>query len=209
MVNQQAREIALLEKIFITNVNELNAMLELAGPEDSQLVTLIQQVVTLLTPAPPPAPVATTMVATLTVDNPKGTSMTAAGLRKSAKAAVALTINDDGTATLAATFFDQYGAPITGLTAPPPGVTLVFASSDQTPGPSAFVITPDPSGLFAKVAPVQPPADPNNLAQNVDFTVTATGLAGATGPVSSDGGTLSIVADASKPGGVAAVLSEP
>ena len=120
-----------------------------------------------------------------------------------------ITINDDGTATITLTFTDEDGVPITGLTALPAGVSApTFASSDQTPGPSAFIVTADPSGLFATVTAVQPPVQP--LAQNVDFTVTiAAGLIGQTAPITDDAGTLSLQANASMPSGFAVVTSTP
>src|ERR1019366_3587619 len=51
------------DKQYITQVNQLVAlnsiavaMQQLAGPEDAQLVTLVEQMIELLTPAPPPPP---------------------------------------------------------------------------------------------------------------------------------------------------------
>jgi hypothetical protein len=129
-------------------------------------------------------------------------------LKTKAKAlAPSITINDNGSALITINFEDEDGVAITGLTALPAGVaTPVFASSDQTPGPSAFSIAVDPSNMFATVTPVTPPVQP--LASNVDFTVTiASGLVGQTSPISEDAGTISIQADASKPSGFGLVAS--
>jgi hypothetical protein len=139
--------------------------------------------------------------------------------RKVAKKATAtLNVLDDGTASISLNFTDVDGLPITGLTAYPSQLAQpTFASSDQTPGPSAFLITPSalPSsnavtgGLTVAsvscVAPVvQPPA------ANVDFTVTiASGFTNQTAPLVMDAGDLSIVADPSALGGFAAVTSTP
>lgn len=134
------------------------------------------------------------------------------------KVSATMNINDDGTASVSVTLVDADGLPITTLTTWPSAVAVpTVASSDQTPGPSAFVITPTSGGpspisgggfLLASIACVQPVVQPP--AQNVDFQVTiASGLQGQTSPVSEDAGTLSIVADANAVGGFAAALNEP
>ena len=138
-------------------------------------------------------------------------------LKKLAKVAASLNINDDGTATVSVSLTDADGLPETSLTTWPSAVAVpTVASSDQTPGPSAFVITPSAApvslggGSFsiASIACVQPVVQPP--AQNVDFQVTvASGLVGQTAPVSEDAGTLSIVADPNAIGGFAAVITEP
>jgi hypothetical protein len=137
--------------------------------------------------------------------------------KSAAKATAALNILDDGTATVTISFNDADGLPITTLTTYPTAVALpTVTSSDQTPGPSAFTITPaatptvNAAGGFAvaSIACVVPVVQP--AAQNVDFTVTiASGLTGQTAPIAADAGTLSIVADASQPSGFAPVISEP
>jgi hypothetical protein len=131
--------------------------------------------------------------------------------------AATLSIADDGTASCNVNLTDADGLPITTLTTWPAGVAQPsVAASDAAPGPSAFLVTPvtpptsNGSGGFtvAKIACVQPVVQPP--AQNVDFQVSiASGLTGQTAPVTEDAGTLSIVADASAPGGFAAAISEP
>ena len=133
-----------------------------------------------------------------------------------AKLAVSQVIQDDGSASTVVVLNDIGGLPIVSLTSWPSAVANpTETSSDQTPGPSAFAITPVapvpyvPTGtnpaipggfLVATITCIQPVVQPP--AQNVDFTVSiASGLVGQTAPISEDAGTLSIVGDPTAPGG--------
>jgi len=190
---------------------QLDAMQKAQAACCAKQTALLEEIYKYLTtPPPPPQPAGFT--ASLTVQSKGEVNM-----KKLAKVAAALNINDDGTATVSVSLTDADGLPETSLTTWPPAVaTPTVASSDATPGPSAFVITPSAApvslggGAFsiAAIACVQPVVQPP--AQNVDFQVTvASGLAGQTSPVSEDAGTLSIVADPNAIGGFAAVITEP
>jgi hypothetical protein len=160
--------------------------------------------------------------AVLTVDNVKLEGEPMSPSKKASAVAPSLTVNDDGTVSLNIPFTDEDGLPITTLTAWPVGVAFPTAAfSDATPGPSAYAYTPAatpaPStavpGAFVagSIAPVTPPSPlPPGWGQNVDVQISiASGLVGQTSPITEDAGTLSVVADASKPSGFAPVLSEP
>lgn len=129
------------------------------------------------------------------------------------KAAIAETINDDGTRNINVSLFDTAGLQITG-TWPTAVAQPTPTAADATPGPSAFVFTPvapptsNPDGSFlaATVGCVQPVVQPP--AQNVEVDVTiASGLVNQTAPVTEDAGTLSIVADPNAPGGFSTTLA--
>ena len=52
-----------------------------------------------------------------------------------------LQVGDDGTYTVTPTFYDGAGVPTTNV---PSGVSLSYAGSDATPGPSALSVSPNP-----------------------------------------------------------------
>jgi hypothetical protein len=96
-------------------------------------------------------------------------------MAKAKKVSAAITINDNGTATITNTFFDQDGI----QTSAPAGLTLSYAEGDAS---GSFTVTPSADTLSCVVAVVQPPPQP--LAQGVTFNVTcASGLAGQTASV--------------------------
>jgi len=138
------------------------------------------------------------------------------------KAAVAQTINDDGTASTNIVLYDTQGLQITAAqlnnTWPAAVALPTEVASDATPGPSAFVITnvvpPAISNVVAgafvtqTIACVTPYVAGSG--QNVDFTITiASGFTGQTAPISVDGGDLSIVSDPNNPGSFAVTTTEP
>lgn len=169
-------------------------------------------------PPPPPQPAGFTTEITNDV---QGENM--ALPKKAARLAASITENSDGTASLNVSFNDPDGLPITTLTAWPPAVAFpTGAFSDVTPGPSALVFTASTApvvstavpGAFvaASIVPVSPAPSPlpAGWGQNVDLQVTiASGLTGQTAPLTEDAGTITVVADASKPSGFAVTVTEP
>jgi hypothetical protein len=204
--------IQLLRQILFNqeaNTRQLDAIQKAQAVCCAKQTALLEEIYKYLT-TPPPPPQPAGFRASLTITG----ELT---MKKLAKVAPALNINDDGTATASVTFTDADGLPETSLTTYPPAVAAAtVAASDATPGPSAFTVTPinPPASLgggafsVATISCVQPVAQPP--AQGVDFQVSiASGLAGQTAPVSEDAGTLSIVADPNAIGGFAAVVTEP
>jgi len=85
----------------------------------------------------------------------------------------AISVNDNGTATITNTFYDVDGI----ATSAPTGVTLSYADTS-----GSFTLTPSADTFSCVAAVIQPPPQP--LAQNVTFGVTcASGLVGQTAPI--------------------------
>lgn len=94
-------------------------------------------------------------------------------MAKANKVSPAISINDNGTATITNTFYDVDGI----ATSAPAGVSLSYADTS-----GSFTLTPSADTLSCVAAVVQPPPQP--LAQNVTFGVTcASGLAGQSAPL--------------------------
>ena len=121
-------------------------------------------------------------------------------MAKANKVSPAITINDNGTATISNTFYDADGIATTA----PAGLVLSYAEGDTS---GSFTVTPSADTLSCVVAVVQPPPQP--LAQGMTFNVTcASGLAGQTA-------SITVVSDppldvvAGPAGSFVAAVSEP
>jgi hypothetical protein len=135
---------------------------------------------------------------------------------KAAAISVAVTLNDDGTNAVNYTLTDTDGLPITASQLNgvwPTALTAGYTFADATPGPSAFLFTPvNPptastavSGAFVvgNVTAVQPIVAGSG--QGIDSTATLAGI--ASGTVSEDGGTWTIVSDPNAPGGFSVAVT--
>jgi hypothetical protein len=145
--------------------------------------------------------------------------MSATKKAAAAGVSVAVTLQDDGSELVSVILTDTDGLPITpaqlngvfpaALLAT--AIALVFA--DATPGPSAFLFTPlaapavstAVAGAFdiGSVTAVQPVVAGSG--QGVDSTLTISGF--ASGAVSEDAGTWTIVSDPNAPGGFSTVVT--
>ena len=186
-----------LKAIQASQELQLVAITDLAGLEAQNAATLAK----ILAAVTPPPQVPTSVFGTITIFNSKGE------LDMAAKATAGqLLMNDDGTGIYVLEITDEDGVPIPSATDPTSWAAPVFASTDMTPGPSAFTLTPNASNLSCAIAPVQPPVLP--LAQNVGFSATI--VSGPpTAPIidNAGGATVSLQADASKPTGVSGTIT--
>jgi len=64
----QQQIVTVLQQLVTTNNQSLTLLEQLAGPEDTEVNTLLKQLIALLTPTPPPPPQPASFTATITVD---------------------------------------------------------------------------------------------------------------------------------------------
>jgi hypothetical protein len=143
---------ALLQKLVNQNETLIVALKQLVGPEDSQLTALMEQVIVLLTPAPPPTP-GPAVAFRITVEEEKMANA------KSGK--IKLDVLGNGTAQGTITGIVDVSGLATTFEA---GTVPAWTSSD--PG---VVATAAADGMSAVVAPAAPPV----LVTGATLTVTA------------------------------------